>query len=359
MTKARLLAITFGCLLRGGNAATLDSEGLELRKWRLAALTGGLALLAWLVERSGPTRLAGDLLKVGWWMVALLTLSAIRNAARAGAVRLALGDDRQKFSFGRMYVVLLVSGAVKFVSVAGLVVGEAAKGWLLGRRVSGPRAASTVMVDVLLYYLTAALFTLGALALFFAWSPASAAARRAGVAGAVVVAVGVMLGVVAFRRRWLGARRIVKPLARWHLVRRPETIERIGEIDTQMFGFHERHPGAFRGILALNFVAHFLAATEVLTILWLLGFGGHFGTAVVIEGLTKLVETGGLVVPGDVGLYQGGTGLIFHLLGYTVATGVAVGIIRQIRSILWAGIGFLFLLAPGITLKSKETGEAS
>ena len=91
-----------------------------------------------------------------------------------------------------------------------------------------------------------------------------------------------------------------------------------------------------------------------MAILWLLGFGAHYVTGIVVEGFTKLVETGGLVVPGDVGLYQGGTGLIFRAMGYTVETGVAVGIIRQIRSILWAGIGFLALLVPGVVEKGTQ-----
>lgn len=325
-----------------------------MHKLRFVAFAVGIALLGWLVERSGPAMLGDDLLKVGWWMAALLALSAVRTSARTQAVRLALGDDRRSFSFGRMYVVLVVSGAVQFASVAGLLVGEAAKGWLLNRRVAGPRAVSTVMIDVLLYYVTAALFTLGAIGLFFAMFSHTAFARRAGIAGAAVVVGAVLLGALAFRRRWLSARRIVAPLARLGVVRQRETLERLGEIDAQIFGFYERHPASFRGILAFDFASHFLAAVEVLGIVWLLGFGHHFLMALVAEGLTKLVEAGGLVVPGDVGLYQGGTGLIFRVLGYAVATGVAVGIIRQIRSILWAGIGFLFLLAPGVTLRVGE-----
>ncbi len=318
-----------------------------MRKFRFFAFLCGLALLAWLVVRSGPIGLLHDLEKVGWSMLALLALAALRNAARTQAVRLALGDDRREFSFGSMYAVLLVSGAVKFVAVAGLVVGEAAKGWLLNRRVSGPRAASAVLVDVLLYYFTAALFTLGSIALFFALFRAPSATGRAGIAAALVVIVALVVGVLAFRRRWLSAARILSPLARWGFIRRPETLRRASEIDADLFGFRERHPSAFAGILFFDFLSHFLAAAEVSAILWLLGFGAHFSVGVIGEGLTKVVETGGLLVPGDVGLYQGGTGLIFRALGYTVSTGVAVGIIRQIRSILWAAIGFLALLIPG------------
>jgi Lysylphosphatidylglycerol synthase TM region len=318
-----------------------------LGKFRRITLAGGLALLAWLVVRSGPGRLAKDLVAVGWWMAALLAIAAVRNGFRAVAVRLALGEDRRRFSFGSMYSILMLSEAVQFVAVAGVLFGQAAKGWLLGRRVSGPRAVSTVMVDVLLYYFTAALFALGGIALFFAMYPVSRVARGAGLAGAGIVASAIIVGAVAYRRRWIRASRLVVPLARWGIVRHKETIERAGEIDEQMFTFRQGHPGAFRGILALDFVAHLLSAFEAMVILWLLGLGASYRAGIVIEGFTKFVGLGGLLVPGDVGLYQGGTGLILRAMGYTVTAGVALGVIRQIRSILWAGIGFLALLLPG------------
>jgi len=310
-------------------------------------LAAGLGLLAWLVMRSGPRLLARDLLDVGWWMVALLAIAALRNLFRAAAVRLALGEDRRQFSLGAMYLVVMVSDAVQYVAVAGLLFGQTTKGWLLARRVSGPRAVSTVMVDLLLFYLTASLFVLGGIGLFFASYPTSLGVREAGLVCAAVVAGAIVAGGVAFHRRWLRAGRLVGLLARWGLIRRRETIEGAGDIDTQMFDFYRRHPAAFGGILALDFVAHFLLAFEAMLILWLLRLGLNYRAGIVAETLTKLVGLGGLLVPGDVGLYQGGSGLILHAMGYTVATGVAFGIIRQIRTILWAGIGFLALLAPG------------
>lgn len=329
-----------------------------MRKFRLAALAGGIGLLAWLVIRAGPARLATDLLRVGWWMAALLCIGAVRNAFRTEAVKLALCDapetDERQFGFAELYAVLMVSEAIKFATFAGLFVGEAAKGWLLKRRVSGARAASTVMIDVLLYYLTAMLFSLAALVIFFSLYPATDELRKVGMAGAAVLAAAVVLGAIAFRKRWLGARRLLSPLAWVGLIRRRESLERFDEIDEQLFSYHQRHPGGFRLILACDFAAHLLAALEVTAILWLLGLGGGFTTGVVVEGLTKLVEVGGLVVPGDIGLYQGGTGLIFRGIGFRVTDGVSVGIIRQIRSILWAGIGFLVLLLPGMGGKARK-----
>lgn len=297
--------------------------------------------------RSGPRRLIADLRDVGWWMLALLGIAAVESAFRAAALRLALGEDRRRFSFGSIYVVLMVSEAIQFAAAAGLLFGQTAKGWLLARRVSGPRAVSTVVIDVLLYYFTAAVFSLLGIALFFVLYPIAQGAREIGVAGAAFVGAAIFLGVMALRRRWFRASRLVKPLARWGIVRRRETVERAEDIDTQIFEFREKHRSAFRAILLFDFATNFLLALEVLVIFRLLGLAANYPAGIVVEGLTKLVDLGGLLVPGDVGIYQGGSGLICHAIGYTVATGVAVGVIRQLRAILWAGVGFLALLVPG------------
>jgi hypothetical protein len=320
---------------------------VRLQSVRWLTLVAGLALLAWLIVRSGPSRLAADLLRVGWWMIALLAIAATRNFLRAGAARLALGEDRSRFSMGAMYSLLMVSDAIQFAAVAGLLFGQTAKGWLLARRVSGPRAVSTVMIDLLLYYLSAVVFALGGIGLFLILYPPTPAARDAGLGSAAVLAGAILLGWLAFRRRWIRASSLVKLLGRWGLVRQKETVEQAADIDAQIFAFHQRHPASFRGILALDFGCHFLSAFEVTVILWVLGRGAHYPAGIVVEAFTKFVSAGGLLVPGDLGIYQGGTGLIFLLLGYTLATGVAVGLIRQIRSILWAGFGFLMLLGPG------------
>lgn len=319
---------------------------MAVRKFRLAALVFGPALLVWLIWRSRPAVLGADLVKVGWWMAVLVALAAARNATRAAAVHLALGEERKGFGFGAMYVVLLVSQAVQFAVMAGVVAGEATKGWMLSRRVPRARAASAVMVDILLYNFTAGLFALGAIGLLLVLRPDSSTAWRIGLVAAGVVAGAVIFGTIGFRRRWLGTK-LGEFFAHCGIIPREEKQKGIEEVKAHTFGFGQRHPRELRRILAWNFASHFLSALEVMVILWLLGLGAGFGTAIVVEGLTKLVEIGSVVVPGDLGIYQGGTGLIFRAIGFTVSTGVSVGVIRQIRSILWSAVGLVvFLLLP-------------
>ncbi len=162
-----------------------------------------------------------------------------------------------------------------------------------------------------------------------------------------------IFGAVGFRRRWLGTK-LGEFFARCGVIPREEKQKGIEEVNAHTFEFGERHPRELRRILAWNFASHFLSALEVMVILWLLGMGAGFATGIVVEGLTKLVEVGSVLVPGDLGIYQAGTGLIFHIIGFTVSAGVSVGVIRQIRSILWAAVGLVvLLLLPGF---AKEGG---
>jgi len=320
-------------------------------RFKAIALAGGLLLLGWLIYQAGPRLLLEYLERVGWWIFLLLAIAAVRHSFRTLAVKRAMGEARGQFSFRAMYGLVLVGEAINFVMFAGMLFGASSVAVMLRRRVSAARAVSSVVLDLLLYNFSAAVFALAGIALVFAFYPESPAVRRAGAAGALLLLAAIVLGAVAFTRRWIRAERWLGPLARLRLIPSLSSEEWVGgraarfaEIDDQVFEFHRRHRMGFYAILALDFAAHLTAAFEVLVIVRLLGLPAHYLDGVVIESLTKLVQLGALIVPGDVGIYQGGSGLILASLGFTMAAGVALGIVRQVRSILWAAVGFIVLL---------------
>ncbi len=325
-------------------------------------LVGGVLLLGYLIHRSGPWVLLEYLKRVGGWIFLLLLVAALRNSFRSVACRWAMGEERGRFSLPAMYGVLLVSEAIKFVAFAGLFFGESAKALLLRRRVSSARAVSSVVLDVLLYNLSATLFLFAGTGLLFWHLPASPEVRQAGFLGGMVVAAGILVATMAFARRWLTAGRILGAVARIRPPRRApfswldewarKHREKIAETDEQVFHFYRRHTALFYGILLFDMAAHFTSALEVFVAMRLLGLPLGYWDAVAVEGLTKLVSVGGAIVPASIGVYEGGNALILQALGLKMAAGpdwigagVALGIVRKLRSILWAGIGFAVLMA--------------
>ena len=329
----------------------------RMKRTREIALVAGMALWGWLVWRAGPETLLRYMEQVGWGMLTLLGIAAVRHAARSVACRWAMVDDRASFSYAEMYGILLISEAIKFVAFAGLVFGESAKGLLLSRRVSAARAVSSVVLDVALYQVSAGVFLLAG-AVVLAWrGPVAPELRKilwisCGIVGAAVAVAG-----LGFARGWRTTRRVLQrfggsssPTSRWG---RWVALhgQKLSEAGGQIGGFLHHHPGLFWGILIFDMAAHCASALEVLAALRLLGQPVSYAASVGVEALTKLVRISGAVIPANVGAFEGGTALVAVALGLPMTAGVALGIVRQARSVLWAGLGFLVLLV----WKGKES----
>lgn len=325
-----------------------------MKRYKEFALAVGVALWVWLVWRTGPAILLQSLQHVGWGMISLLAIAAARHAIRSVACRWAMGADRSSFSFPEMYAILLISEAIKFLALAGLVLGESAKGLLLSQRVSAARAVSSVVLDVVLYQLSAMLFFLAG-AFWLVWrGPIDAELRKAIWIAVVIMGAATVLLTAGFARRWRTTQRILAKLrgargrllvlGRWLSKRE----EKVAEVSAQASDFYHHHARLFYGILLFNLLAHCASALEVWVALYLLGQPLGYGAAVSVEALTKLVRITGAVVPANIGVFEGGTALILAALGIPAAVGVALGIVRQVRSLLWAAAGLLVLpLWPG------------
>ena len=309
----------------------------------------GLALWIWLVWRTGPALLLQSLERVGWGMFLLLAIAAVRHAVRTVACRWSMGADRAGFSFPEMYAILLVSEAIKFLVLAGAVFGESAKGILYAERVPAARAVSSVVLDVVLYQLSAALFFLGGALWLVLHGPVDYRLRAVLWAAIVILGAASVVVTIGFARRWRSTRRWLakfgrmgpgsSPWRRW-ISKHADEIAEAGE---QLTGFYHLHIWHFYGILLFDLLAHGASACEVWTALLLLGQPPGYGAALAIEALTKLVRISGAVVPANIGLFEGGTALILVGLGLPAGVGVALGLVRQLRSLLWAAAGLLVL----------------
>jgi hypothetical protein len=81
---------------------------------------------------------------------------------------------------------------------------------------------------------------------------------------------------------------------------------------------------------------------------WFLGASRSPLTALLIEGLTKIANLGGVVIPGNVGTYEGSHIFILKLLGFQAATGLVLALCRDVRRLAWAGAGLALFFASGV-----------
>ena len=311
-------------------------------------LVVGVALWLWLVWRAGPALLLSCLAQTGAWMLVLLGLEALRIVFRAVACRWAMAEDRVQVRFPSVYGVMVVSQAIQFVTFAGSAFGESTKALLFSKRVSAARALSSVVLDVLLYQFSAGIFVLMGIALLVWVIPAGPGVRGwMWVLGSVVTAL-MFLVVLGFARQWrstlgwlsrMGGHGRALAGARSWLEK-----HKLAGAGDQVARFHAHQPRLFYQILFLDMLAHCASALEILLVMRLLGLPGGFGEAVVVTAMGKVLRSTGHLVPGSIGFFEGGIGLMMSAMGSSLAMGTALALVIQVRSILWAGIGFLMLL---------------
>jgi hypothetical protein len=76
-----------------------------------------------------------------------------------------------------------------------------------------------------------------------------------------------------------------------------------------------------------------------------MGAGFTAGGAFIVESLTKVINLVGAFNPGNFGTYEGGSMLIAKMFGVTSTTGLTLALCRRARTVFWAGVGAVCMIA--------------
>lgn len=79
-----------------------------------------------------------------------------------------------------------------------------------------------------------------------------------------------------------------------------------------------------------------LAGTlEVWAALWVLGHPVNLGEALMLESLIQAVRSAAFLIPGALGVQEGGLILLGGLVGLTPETALALSLLKRVREVLW------------------------
>ncbi|MGR3218681.1 MAG: flippase-like domain-containing protein, partial [Candidatus Anammoxibacter sp.] len=120
-----------------------------------------------------------------------------------------------------------------------------------------------------------------------------------------------------------------------YLIKNKEKIE---SLDNTIKDFYKQHKKRFYLSLSYHFLGWCAGILEVYTILYLMGYKISFFEALVIESLVQLLKSCSFFIPGSIGVLEGGGILVFTALGFSVQVGLAYGIFRRLRELIWGGM---------------------
>lgn len=307
---------------------------------------GGAMLLVYLIRNVvGVEAIIAALTRVGFGFFIVVATNGARHVLRTISMRLAVAPEYRRFSFLEAFAARLGGESMGFLTFAGPLLGEATKVALLRKRVPLVHGVPALVVDNLLYNLSVVLVILGGVVLMLFAYPVPPIAREMLIIIAAVAFLGLIAAALATRKRVTLLTNIIDRLARRGF--RPRFLRarrhHIYRVELTVYGFYKRRRTAFFSMMALDLAAHVTSVLEVYITLKMLGFIPRLGAAYIIESLTKVINFAFAFVPGTIGVYETGNGLILRTLGYTTAIGVALGIVRHAAIIFWTVIGLLII----------------
>jgi putative membrane protein len=322
-----------------------------VRRSAALALLAGLALAAWLVASNDPAAIAATLQQAGWGVVLVVALhwpqtwlsgmawsrlvggpppgpdtvraELVESRAR-GTVAPDTPFDKLRANGGGLTVLRWVRESVNALLPVAQVGGDVVRARLLAQReVPLVNASASVIVDLSAEMLAQVVFTLAGVAALVAQGGGR------GVAVASVVGVGVLLGLFVGAQRFGGLRLLEHVVAK----------RAGGKWGVDLSGLHEavvvlyRQPRRFGWATSEHLLSWFAGVAETYAGLWVLGIDASLGDALVIEALGQAVRAGGFLVPGALGVQEGGYVVVGALVGVPAEQMLALSLLRRVREL--------------------------
>jgi uncharacterized protein (TIRG00374 family) len=114
-------------------------------------------------------------------------------------------------------------------------------------------------------------------------------------------------------------------------------------LDADLRWYYRERRAAAAGVVVLSLIGWAAGALETWLMLVLLDSPVSLMTALVIEAGATGVRAVGFLIPGSIGILEGGLVGIFAMLGLGPSTGLAFSVARRFREVVWILVGYACL----------------
>jgi uncharacterized protein (TIRG00374 family) len=305
----------------------------------------GCGALVWMLREIGWAELRDMLGSIGWWTAPILGVSLVGVLLEARANHIFMRPEQRMVSYWRVFAAQLSGWAINSVTPTGKL-GEFAKATLLIGHAPRYRAVSAVVLINLVNVFASAAFLLLALAVSFAHPGIP---ERLLVALYVVfglLLIGTVASIVMVRRGLIrslaGAARKLRVISD---ARRERLATRLEAFDDQVRPLGRRSNVTYGSGIAYVVAARVLGWIDLWIILLALDANHSLAFVVIAAALGMIVGTLAAIVPMGVGTAEGGQAGLFQVLGAGAALGLAVGLVRRLRTLVIAALGFLVMIS--------------
>jgi len=126
-------------------------------------------------------------------------------------------------------------------------------------------------------------------------------------------------------------------------------------LDERISRFYRHDHKRFIAVLGLHFLGRLLGVVEIFLIASLLSISLPLSGALFLASLSILVNMLFVFIPGSMGVMEGAYGALCALMGIPLISGVAIQLVRRVRTLFWISIGLVFMLLYSRSIRSPTT----
>lgn len=273
----------------------------------------GLGIVILLVGWQGAATIAERLADAGWAILLVALFIPPDLVLRAASFHLLFLPGRRP-RFADTTFAMWIGSSVNFLLPVATVGGEFAKARILTlRSVSGVDATASVVLDKTVQSISVLLWTVIGTVILAMVAPPDEPLVLAAVVGAGLLALGIAGFVLVQYGGAIG--RFARPAARLSSSAKWQSlIKGAADLDSVVRALYRR-PGAIVLSTLLRLAKRAVMALEVWFIAWLLGFELGLAEAVMINSLAVALRSAAFIVPGGLGVQEGGYIMVGALVG--------------------------------------------
>ncbi len=342
------------CYAAAPRAAPLDQlvlSGVSHRTERTAAaramgliervlLVAGIVLFLVLLYQIGVAAVWDNIRLVGWGFALILGQEIVAFSLNTLGWHWAFPPPRPPIAFWHLLTARLAGDAINNVTPTATVGGEVLRARMLNGRVEMTNAWASVAIAKLSQTFSQILFIVIGLTIVLKDTRLPAGFRHGLFIGLLLLGTGCAIAIIMQRRGMFTA-----AAALAHRIGLPvpdRLAEQLQHLDSEIARFYKA-PGAFLTSAAYFFGGWLMGVVEIYLIMYFLEMGADWHRALTIAVLSIAIEAVLFFVPAKAGTREGGTVLIFSILGLPAAKGLSLGIVRRIRELSWSMVGLVIL----------------
>ncbi|MGC3977011.1 MAG: lysylphosphatidylglycerol synthase transmembrane domain-containing protein [Paludibacteraceae bacterium] len=307
----------------------------------------GLAIFFFMAYKFGFDNILKNLKQTGWWFIPIIALWIVVYLLNSFCLQIILrdgSDESKKVNIWKILRLTISAYAINYITPLAIG-GEPYKAMELKKDIGGHKATTSVLLYVMMHYVSHFLFWMLSVPLFLIVVPVIPA-------GVKVVLWGMIIGTMALiywgytvyttgiinKALTIGSK--IPFFGKKIKIYKEKNKERFDEMDFLIGDLYKNRKRDFFLSLGIELLSRIVWSLEIFFMVLPLSYSLNLAQTVLIYSFATLVANIFFFAPMQMGTREGGFALAVSFLSIPAGIGIYIGLCTRIRELFWILIGF-------------------